>query len=446
MLENYSPQVQKALKKFKIGERIQIKKGKRVYEGLLMPRIELGDRNSVVIKLDNGYNIGIKYGKEIKIKKSEHREPKEVREEEEFELGRLKERFKLEHDPKKPTITLITTGGTISSKVEYKTGGVTAIEKPEEILINVPEIQKIANLKILTPFRKMSEDMEYTDWQELAKLTAQELNKGNAVIIAHGTDTLHYTAYALSFMLRNLHKPVVFVGAQRSPDRGSSDAFMNLICAAHAALSDIGEVGTVMHGSMNDDYCDFNRATRVRKMHSTRRDTFQTLNDSPLARIYPDGRIEKVSDYRPRDNSKKVVADIRFNPKVALVKSYPHSEPDVLNYYVKKGYRGFVIEGTGMGHVPTFAKKSWIPFIKKLSKKYPVVVTTQTLYGRVNKNVYTNLRILYYEAGAIPGEDMIPETALIKLGWVLANYKSRDKIREAIITNLAGEISERSSA
>lgn len=442
MLNNYSKSVQSALKKFKVGERVKITKDGNTQEGLLMPRIELGDTDSVVIKLDSGYNIGVKYGHGMKIEKSSHKEPAKIKQEVDFEMN--KEKFgKLKFDPKKPNVTIISTGGTIASKVEYKTGGVKAIENPEELLFNVPELKEIANIKFVTACKKMSEDMEYTDWQTIAKIAAREMTLGNAIVIAHGTDTMHYTAAALSFMLKTT-KPVVLVGSQRSPDRGSSDAGMNLICAVRAALSEIGEVGIVMHGSTDDQYCTFNRGTRVIKTHKTKRDTFKTLGEEPIARIYPDGKIDTLTDYRKKDD-KKIELDLKFEPRVALVIAYPNSDPDILNYYAKKGYRGIVVEGTGMGHVPTSAKKAWLPVIKKLSKKIPIVICSQAYYGRINTNVYENLRKLFYETNAIPSEDMLPHVAYIKLAHILGHTKDMKKIKEFMLTNITGEFTSRSS-
>lgn len=445
MFENYSASVQKILKKInaKIGDRIKIIKAGKSYEGLLMPRCEIGDSNCIVIKLDSGYNISI-IAERIKIQKSKMPEPKEL----EFELGKRKTFLikKLKFDPAKPSVSLIATGGTIASRVDYKTGGVYMLMKPEEFLLNIPELHEIANFKkILNPLNKASEDMDYKDWQVIAKLAAKELNKGDNLIITHGTDTLHYTAAALSFMLKDLSKPVVLVGAQRSSDRGSADTAMNLICSTHAALSDIAEVGICMHGTMADDFCLFHKGVRVRKMHSTRRDAFWTINDTPLAKIWPDGKIEILNKSYKKRADTKVTADTKFEPKVALLKAYPNSEPEILNFLVSKGYKGFVIEGTGMGHVPTQAEKSWIPAIKKIIKDgVPVVIAPQTLFGRINTTVYRNLRILFHEAGAIPAADMLPEVAFIKLSWILGHTKDLEKIRKLMAENIAGEISARS--
>lgn len=445
MLNNYSVQVQKALKDVKIGNRISITKSNKAYEGLLMPRSELGDRNCIVLKLDSGYNIGIRHEKGLKIEKSKKPEPKEIKEEFKFETE--KEKIKeIKFDPKKPKVALIMTGGTIVSRVDYRTGGVSALERPEELLTNIPELKNIVFIDdIKVPFKKMSEDFNYKDWQVLAELVAKELNKNEGVIITHGTDTLHYTSAALSFMLKNLYKPVVLTGSQKSSDRGSSDAFMNIICSAYAAISNIAEVGVCMHATTDDQYCYFIRGTKVRKMHSTRRDAFRSINEMPLAKFWSDGKIDILNKNYKTRKDEKVVVDIKFEPKVALLKAYPGSDPEILEILAKKGYKGFVIEGTGMGHVPTEAEKSWIPAIKKLIKDgIPVVIAPQTIYGRINTDVYTNLRVLYHEAKAIPAEDMLPETSYVKLGWILGHTKDLEEIRKMMLTNIAGEITARS--
>lgn len=220
---------------------------------------------------------------------------------------------------------------------------------------------------------------------------------------------------------------------------------MNLICSAHAAISNIAEVGICMHGSTNDNYCLFTRGTKVRKMHTSRRDAFRPINDLPLAKIWPNGRVDITNEYRKRSEG-KVKADTAFEEKVALVKAYPGSDPDYLKFFIDKKYKGIVVEATGLGHVPTQAKKSWIPGVKKaVQKGIPVVITSQTLYGRTNPNVYSHLRTLA-EAGAIFGEDMLPETAYIKLGWVLGHTKKIEKVREMMTKNLVGEISERTDS
>lgn len=418
-------------------------KGKK-YEGVLMPSTELGDPDSLVIKLDNGYNVGLKYDPKMKLSKG-GKEPKDVKEEYQYELGKRRKVISLKFDPKKAHVSLIATGGTVASRVEYKTGAVTPLMTTDEILALVPELQEIIYLKdILRPFTKWSEDMNYKDWQEIAKLSAKELNENEGVIIAHGTDILHYTAAALSFMLPDVSKPVVVTGSQRSSDRGSTDAAINLICSSYVAKSDMAEVGVCMHATMDDVYCYFLRGTKVRKMDKSRRDTFRPINALPLAKVWPSGKIEVMNKEHKKRSNREVKADTKFEPKVAFLKVYPGSDPEMMDYFISKGYKGFVLEGTGFGIIPTKAEKSWIPIVKKTVKDgIPVVVTSQAMYGRVHPNVYDSLRTIYYEAQAIPSEDMTPETAFIKLGWVLGHTSDLNEVRKMMLKNYAGEISSR---
>ncbi|MBL7160471.1 MAG: Glu-tRNA(Gln) amidotransferase subunit GatD [Candidatus Aenigmarchaeota archaeon] len=435
----YSREIESLLKKNKIraGDRVVVKKGRQQYEGLLLPRSEAGDSGSLIIKLDSGYNIGIGFkGASLEKIKGGGKG-----------LGKSKEKLlKMDFDKKRPAVSLVTSGGTIVSRVDYKTGGVYAVDDPREFLRTVPELKKVANLsRVVSPVTRMSEDSDWKDWVAIAKAVHKELKKGEGVIVTHGTDTLHYTAAALSFFLQEPGKPVVLLGAQRSSDRGSSDAGMNLLCAAHAALSDIAEVGTCMHSSISDDCCLFIRGTKVKKMNTMRRDAFRPINDLPLAKVFPNGRIEIVNKNHKKRSKKEAKLDVKFEPKVALVKVHPSADPGVLEYHRSKGIRGFVIEGTGLGHVPTKVEKSWIPGIKKLVKDgIPVVVTSQTVYGRVHPSVYANLRTLFQEAKAIPGKDMLSETAFVKLGWVLGHTKDLEEVRSWMEKNVAGEITERS--
>ncbi|OGI15865.1 glutamyl-tRNA(Gln) amidotransferase subunit D [Candidatus Micrarchaeota archaeon RBG_16_49_10] len=443
----YSEQILAVLKKMKVkvGDRVNVTKGKEIFEGVLMPRIEVGDQDTLSIKLNSGYNVGLRFDRSVNIERVGDG-PK---------LGSIPA-LKLKESKELPSISMISTGGTIGTHVDYKTGGVFMCRSPEEILSTAPEIQSIVNLKnIIRPFTLASEDMLPSDWQKMAELSAKELNKDvEGIIITHGTDVLHYTSYAMSFMLKNLTKPIAIVGAQRSPDRGSFDGAMNLICAAHfIGHSDVAEVCVVMHGSSNDDYCLAHRGTKVRKMHTSRRDAFRSINDIPLLKIWPNGKIETLnSNYRKKSKG-KVVADTKFEPKVSLVKAYVGSDPEIIDWHVKRGFKGIVVEGTGLGHVPTGEsgitkdplrkKYSWIPHIKSaVDSGVAVVMTSQAMYGRVNPYVYRNLR-LASNAGTIFGEDMLPEAAYVKLGWVLGHTKNLKKVRELMAQNLAGEINKR---
>ena len=436
----YSKLIQDALKKknIKIGDFIRVEKSKTVYEGILMPRIELGDTSCLVIKLSNGYNTGIKFEKGVRIEKIKkgfgitHKHKKKIK--------------KIIFDRKLPTISIIGTGGTIASKVDYRTGGVYASFSPEDIAMQIPELKKVANIKAEEVMSIMSEDMTPDIWIRIAKEVAQDVKAGyKGIIVTHGTDTLHYTAAALSFMLRDLPCPVAVVGAQRSSDRGSSDTVMNISCAANfVAYSDVAEVCTVLHGTMEDDYCLAIRGTKSRKMHTSRRDAFRPVNEQPIAKIHwKDRRIEIINkNYRKRSNN-RLKLDVKLNPKVALIKSHPGLDPEIFNFYLNKKYKGFVIEATGLGHTPTLGKHSLLPKIERAVKLgKPVVITSQCLYGRTHPTIYYNLRELSGR-GAIFGEDMLPEVALVKLMWVLGHTRKLNKVKEMMLTNYVGEINPR---
>jgi glutamyl-tRNA(Gln) amidotransferase subunit D len=442
----YSEKVAKALKEAKaeIGHRVVVEKAGKRFEGLLMPKAGSSDPDSIAIKLDNGYNIGVKFDHGVKITRSHGKEPKEVVEEERVEMGKVKKSLmKVEFDKNKPQVSIITTGGTITSRVDYKSGGVTTLMSPEEMVHNVPEIAKFAKLKMESPFSIMSESMTHEHWQKIAVEVAKELHHSEGVIVTHGTDTLHYTAAVLSFMLPGLGKPVVLVGSQRSTDRGSSDGSFNLICGARVALSDMAAVGVCMHGDTNDGCCIFTRGTKVRKMHTSRRDAFRPINEQPLAKVWPDGRIEKLQDI-PKRNGDVPKPDTAFEPKVAIVKSYPGSDPGVIDHYVDKGYRGIVILATGLGQVPTHGKGSWLGSVKNAVERGVVVCgAADTIYGRLNPNVYTEGRMIR-DAGLVHLEDMLAETAYVKLGWVLGHTKKPEEAIRMMLTNYAGEITPRS--
>jgi len=418
------------------GDRIRLALGKRTIEGTLMPRIESGNKNAIILKLDSGYNAGFDARNVKSILKIAGAQ----------EIPRVPA-LTAKYDDSKPRTAMIATGGTISTRVDYRTGGVFMTLKPEEILQNAPQIANIINLtQVSSPFTIASEDMSITDIQEIAKEAAKLLNAGNhGLIITHGTDILHYTASAIALMLNNPARPIALVGAQRSPDRASFDGSMNLLCAAHYAASGIGEIAVVMHANTNDEYCHANPATKVRKMHTSRRDAFRTINGPPIARIYPDGRIDELRENR-RANDEKIVADTRFEDKTALVKLVPGLDPEILQYYADKKYRGLILEGFGLGHVPNETREpgyNWVKAVRRaIDAGVFIGITSQCINGRVNSNVYRNLRDLA-AAGATHLEDMLPETAYIKLGCALGRLKDAGKARKFMLENVAGEFNPR---
>lgn len=340
-----------------------------------------------------------------------------------------------------PTLALIMAGGTIASKLDAKTGGVSPLTDVAEFSRFYPGLFEVANIKIISPFMKLSENMNSQDWIALAEQVQSCLNDKDVsgVIVTHGTDTLHYTSAALSFFIPKPGKPVVLTYSQRSVDRASSDADFNLRCAARFALSECAEVVLVGHASINDDFCYALRGTKVRKMHASRRDAFKSINLGPLAKIGSD-KIEFLSSFNARHTLKAEV-DLSFNDKVALVKFYPGQSPDIIDYYRMHGYKGLIIELLGLGHVAAGASEnSWVPSLKKAIREGMVICgAAQTIYGRLNPLVYSTGRELE-KTGVIFLEDMLPETAFVKLGWVLGHRGWKVLAREKMLSSVAGEL------
>ncbi len=419
------------------GDEVKVHTKEQVYEGTMLPRPEIFEENYTIIKLDNGYNIGIDNKRIEKIEVLRKYEKKK------------EEKHKLSHNKNLPTVSILSFGGTISSRVDYRTGGVYADYTAEDFVAMLPELENVANLKAEKVMGIMSEDMAADEWKIMANRVAKELNDNEVrgVVVTQGTDTLHYSTAAMSFFLKHLNRPVVFTAAQRSIDRGSSDAFMNLLCAVHAAAKFDGAcVVTCMHGTSNDNYCILNRGTKVRKLNTSRRDAFRPINELPLAKVFENGKIEILNSNYNKKNNQKVIVDDKFESKTALLYVYPGMSPDVLDYYAEKKYKGIVIAATALGHVATMNQKySLIKKFKELiENNVAVVIVSQTIYGRVHPYVYTNLRKLSIDLGCIFAEDMLSETAYVKLGWVLGHTTKIDEVKKMMLTNYAGEITERS--
>ncbi|OYT62516.1 MAG: Glu-tRNA(Gln) amidotransferase GatDE subunit D [Thermofilum sp. ex4484_15] len=430
---NYGERITSLLKEkgIEIFSRIRFHYKGRILEGILLPRPQYGDKDVLVVKLDNGYNIGIHidYVSELTlVEKGLKRRRTEVK------SVKGKERL--------PLIAVVGTGGTIASRVDYVTGAVYPTLSPEDIYDLVPEIAEIANLETEELLNIFSEDMVPKYWDLIAERVAYYFRKGaKGVIIAHGTDTMGYTSAALSFILRNLPGPVTLVGAQRSSDRPSSDTSLNMLSATIIGVSaPFGEVTVVMHGSIGDTFCLVHRGTKVRKCHTSRRDAFRSINSNPIALVTKRGLTMLTKEYRPRSEVDELRVLKGFDDKVALIKFYPGMDPSIIEYLIDSNYHGIVIEGTGLGHV---RKELLKPLSKAIKNGIPVVITSQCIWGRVNLNVYRR-GVELLKIGVIPGEDMLPETALVKLMWVLARTRDLEEVRKLMLTDIAFEINRRS--
>ncbi|MBV0900504.1 Glu-tRNA(Gln) amidotransferase subunit GatD [Haloarcula salina] len=409
------------------GDRVRVERAAQTYEGVLLPS---STPAHLVVKLDGGYNVGIdREEASVDVLESDVYDVESAQDEQGTS--------EIEFDDDLPTVSLISTGGTIASTVDYRTGAVTAQFDAEDVLRAVPDLAGMANYRGRVVANILSENMTPAVWQDLARAVHEEIEAGaDGVVVMHGTDTMQYTASALAFML-DTPVPVVFTGSQRSADRPSSDNVMNAVSAVEAAKSDCAEVLVCMHADESDDRCALHRGTRVRKNHTSRRDAFETVGAKPIGEVDYDIDGESTVTFR-REYAERGATDLALydavETDVELVKFSPGMDASLLEAAAADS-EGIVIEGTGLGHVNT----DWIGVIEDLD--VPVVMTSQCLEGRVCDRVYDTGRDLL-DAGVVEGEDTLPGTAKVKLMWALENS---DDVESAMQESLAGEVQQRST-
>lgn len=430
----------------KAGDTIIIETAYETIQGVLMPQ---EDESAVIVKLQSGYNMGVARDK---IKSMTLKEAYSPPAEKPSEAGSA-----LAAQKDLPMISILHMGGTIASKVDYRTGGVIARFSPEEILKLFPELRDIANIRSTLIANMFSEDIRFEHYKLMLDAIEKEIAAGvKGIIITHGTDTMHYSSAALAFALENCPIPILLVGSQRSSDRGSSDAAMNLLCAAKfLTKTDFCGVGICMHENMDDDSCLILPACRTRKMHTSRRDAFRPVNDVPIARVQwkdegsKDGAdaITYIKKDYPKKSEGKLTVRNGFHEHVGLIKCHPNMHPK--QFAMFRGYKGLVIEGTGLGQAPVGSPDVISAIHQDILKEIKglvesgciVVMTSQCIFGGVQMHVYSDA-IDLTDAGVIPGEDMLTEVAFVKLAWALGNFK-QNEAAQLMRANLRGEMSEK---
>jgi len=401
------------------------------FDGLLLPRSETSDELHLALKLGSGYNVGIRHDTVTSLEKIGYREAHYKIPEKAFPT-----------DAANPSVKLLGTGGTIASRLDYRTGAVIPAFSPGELYGSVPELADICNLETEKLFGVFSENMGPEQYLVLAEEVGEAIRDGyDGIVIGHGTDTMHHTAAALSFMVQRPPIPIVMVGSQRSSDRPSSDAAQNLINATWAAgHGPIAEVLVCMFGPTSDRYNLLHRGTRVRKMHSSYRSTFRTVGDIPVAMVER-GTITPLQDgWQPRRDDRDVTVQASYDNRVTILYYYPGMQPDVIDALVDCGYRGIVIAGTGLGHV----NRLIYPALERANAAgVHMYMTLQTLWGFVQMHVYETGREIL-GLGVVPLANMLPEVAFIKLGWALGVHPDDPRaVRHLMTTSVAGEITER---
>jgi glutamyl-tRNA(Gln) amidotransferase subunit D len=432
-----------------VGDTIKISTSDNEFIAILMPRYESADENHIVVKLKSGYNIGIELTNIQSITKVEQWSYPNVSINDALLQVR---KGGAEHDGWKkeslPKIALISTGGTIASRIDYRTGGVHAALSASDLYASIPELVKHASIDPEVLLNEYSENLKPEHWTLIANKVSEKVRSGKyqGIIISHGTDTMHYTASALSFALQNLPIPVVLVGAQRSSDRPSSDAALNLIGATiFSVKSNYSGVFVAMHASSSDDVIACHMGTRVRKNHTSRRDAFESIDTMPVAlvkgesvEVQPPQQQHVKLQERNNSGHNNFVIKSNYDSRVILLKYYPGFDPDLLSHAMMRStYRAIILEGTGLGHI----SRECIPKIQKaIESGIMVFMTSQCIWGRVRMTVYDTGRDLL-DVGVIPLSDMLPETALVKAMWVIANSNSTESAKKMMQENIANEIS-----
>jgi len=402
-----------------------------IFEGLVLPRSETADADHLVLKLGSGYNVGLRHDTITALEKTGYRKV----------VYKVPEHA-FPKDPGKPRVVLFGTGGTIASRLDYRSGAVIPAFSPGELYGSVPELADVCNLETEKLFGVFSENMGREEYLTLAERCGQAIEDGyDGIIVGHGTDTMHHTAAVLSFMVQDSPIPIVMVGSQRSSDRPSSDAAQNLINSAWAAAhGPIAEVMVCMFGPTSDHYNLLHQGTRVRKMHSSCRSTFRTLGDIPLAMVDGPDITALRDGWRRRGASSAVKMKVAFDERVTLLYYYPNMRPDVIDAMVDCGYKGIVIAGTGLGHV----NRRVYPALRRAREKGVLLfMTLQTLWGFVQMHVYETGREIL-DLGVVPLANMLPEVAYIKLCWALGVHPDDpDAVVKTMTTSIAGEMTER---
>ena len=409
--------------KVKVGDTVKITTDSD-YTGTIMPRYEHTDDKHIVLKFKNGYNVGLEI---TQVKKVEYISTIEPNQEKNTTTV---------FNPSLPKVLLLSTGGTIASSVDYRTGSVTPALSAQDLNASVPELSEIANIDAEVLFSEYSENLTPEHWIKIAqRLDSLAKSDYKGIIVAHGTDTMQYTAAFLSFSLAGFPKPIVLVGSQRSSDRPSSDAATNLISATRFIVNcKVNGVFVAMHNTESDDEIACHLGTRVRKNHTSKRNAFETMGGKPAFIITQNEIIQNFSGSYFKEA--QYTPNIKIDTKVALIKYHPGYDPKLVDEMINLGYRAIIFEGTGLGHI---GKTMYDAIKKAREKKIFLGMTSQCLDGRVNMAVYESGRDLLH-LGIVPLSDIISETALVKAMWAVATHDKN--IEEIMLKNIASEITE----
>ncbi|HET6527297.1 MAG TPA: asparaginase [Balneolaceae bacterium] len=328
-------------------------------------------------------------------------------------------------------ILLIQTGGTIAMDISGGQPTLNSDKWGELIRREIPELSEIADIEMEQLSFRDSSDINQKHWAELAVFIEEKYEQYDGFVILHGTDTMAYTASALSFAIQNLGKPVIFTGSQVPMSNLRSDARRNLVNAIEMATMPLPEVAICF----NDFVYRGNRST---KMSIGDFDAFASPNYPPLAEIGLN--IEMKNGISKSSQRLEVIP--RFSDQTFLLKIYPNLDPKFLERMDFSNIRALVIEAFGSGNFPIHGKQSLLPFFKKLiDQEILLIITSQAAYDSVDLSNYESGQKAL-EIGALSARDMTTEATLTKIMYLLAQYPDKQDVSKQFNRNLAGEMTE----
>jgi L-asparaginase len=321
---------------------------------------------------------------------------------------------------------LIQTGGTLTMERSTKEGPLKPASSIKEIVNRFPELKEFGKIDTLTLFNIDSTNMRPSNWLTLASVIDNNKSRYNGIVIAHGTDTMVYTACAISFMIQNAGIPIIFTGSQLPAIHAASDARLNLINAFRVAELGLPET-LIVFGTQ------ILRGVRARKLSVFDLEAFVSVNDRKFGEIGLTIRIMgtplKQKKYRYLPN---------ICEKVFALRIFPGLPAGTLLTLVDQGLRGIFIEGYGSGNVPS-GDYSIIPEIKEATQHgVAVVIGTQCLFGKVDLSAY-DMGQQALDVGAIPSYDMTPEAAITKLMWSLGQKEKLESVKKLFLKDICGE-------
>lgn len=324
-------------------------------------------------------------------------------------------------------ILMITTGGTIASIETI--GGLNPGLSGEQLIVFLPNIKNICTVDVKTLFSIDSTNIYYKHWLKIAEEIRNNYDNYDGFVICHGTDTMSYTASALSYLIQNSKKPIVLTGSQKPINLDVSDAKTNLYDSfTYACDEKSSGVVIIFNGNVI-------LGTRARKVRTKSFDAFSSI-DYPKIAIVKDGHVISYIT----DLNKDTVFYDTLNPSIGLMKLIPSANEELLEYMLEK-FDGLVIESFGVGGLPNYEGNKYNEIIKKYTKLGKIIVmTTQVPNEGSDIAIYQVGHFLKENTNVLEAYDMTTEAVVTKLMWILGITNNIEKIRELFYTTISNDI------